>query len=107
MAARQGRPKHHYLPATAETVHWGYFSKLLKPAVEINSGNSRLAFYRYSLWLIWSRAEQPAPEQDRGANPGLPLGLIFPAMLVPDTALAAPSSVGQEEASFSVPSYGD
>src|SRR5215212_987729 len=37
--ARQGRPNHHYLPATAETVHWGYFSKLLKPAVEIVSGD--------------------------------------------------------------------
>ena len=39
VAARQGRPNHHYLPATAETVHWGYFSKLLKPAVEIDSGD--------------------------------------------------------------------
>ena len=38
-AARQGKPNHHYLPATAETVHWGYFSKLLKPQVEINSGD--------------------------------------------------------------------
>jgi len=38
-AARQGRPNHHYLPATAETVHWGYFSKLLKPQVEIESGD--------------------------------------------------------------------
>jgi acetamidase/formamidase len=37
--ARQGRPNHHYVPATAETVHWGYFSKLLKPAVEIDSGD--------------------------------------------------------------------
>src|SRR5215211_3563505 len=37
VAARQGRPNHHYLPATAETVHWGYFSKLLKPAVEVDS----------------------------------------------------------------------
>src|SRR5260370_13653057 len=36
-AARQGKPNHHYLPATAETVHWGYFSKLLKPVVEIDS----------------------------------------------------------------------
>src|SRR3954453_23594289 len=39
VAPRQGRPNHHYLPATAETVHWGYFSKLLKPAVEIESGD--------------------------------------------------------------------
>ena len=38
-AARQGRPNHHYLPATADTVHWGYFSKLLKPAVEVDSGD--------------------------------------------------------------------
>jgi hypothetical protein len=38
-SARQGRPNHHYLPATADTVHWGYFSKLLKPAVEIDSGD--------------------------------------------------------------------
>src|SRR5215470_16744237 len=38
-AARQGRPNHHYVPATAETVHWGYFSKLLKPIVEIDSGD--------------------------------------------------------------------
>ena len=37
--ARTGRPNHHYLPATAETVHWGYFSKLLKPAVEVDSGD--------------------------------------------------------------------
>jgi acetamidase/formamidase len=39
VAAQRGRPNHHYLPATAETVHWGYFSKLLKPAVEIDSGD--------------------------------------------------------------------
>jgi hypothetical protein len=38
-AARQGKPNHHYVPATAETVHWGYFSKLLKPIVEIDSGD--------------------------------------------------------------------
>ena len=37
--ARQGQPSHHYVPATADTVHWGYFSKLLKPVVEVNSGD--------------------------------------------------------------------
>src|SRR5262245_63689832 len=37
--ARQGKPNHHYVPATAETVHWGYFSKLPKPALEIDSGD--------------------------------------------------------------------
>jgi acetamidase/formamidase len=31
--------KHHHLPATAETVHWGYFSKLLKPQLEVDSGD--------------------------------------------------------------------
>jgi acetamidase/formamidase len=38
-AARPGKPAYHYLPATAETVHWGYFSKLLKPQLEIDSGD--------------------------------------------------------------------
>ena len=38
-AARQGQPKHHYVPATDATVHWGYFSKLLKPVVEIDPGD--------------------------------------------------------------------
>ena len=38
-SARQGKPNHHYVPATADTVHWGYFSKLLKPVVEIDSGD--------------------------------------------------------------------
>jgi acetamidase/formamidase len=36
---RPGRPTYHYLPATADTVHWGYFSKLLKPQLEIDSGD--------------------------------------------------------------------
>ena len=36
---QQGRPNHHYVPATADTVHWGYFSKLLKPVVEVDSGD--------------------------------------------------------------------
>ncbi|MFD1330799.1 acetamidase/formamidase family protein [Methylopila musalis] len=30
---------HHYLPANADTVHWGYFSKTLKPRVECDSGD--------------------------------------------------------------------
>ena len=30
---------HHTLPATAETVHWGYFSKTLKPQLTIKSGD--------------------------------------------------------------------
>lgn len=29
----------HYLPANDQTVHWGYFSKKLKPQVEIDSGD--------------------------------------------------------------------
>ena len=37
------------------------------------------------------------------ANPGCLWVSFFPTMLVADTALAAPSSVGQEEASFPVP----
>ncbi len=38
-AARPGKTAYHYLPATAETVHWGYFSKLLPPRLEIDSGD--------------------------------------------------------------------
>jgi len=39
-AARQpGQPAYYHLPANADTVHWGYFSKLLKPRVEVNSGD--------------------------------------------------------------------
>jgi acetamidase/formamidase len=37
--AGPGRPAYHYLPATADTVHWGYFSKLLPPRIEIDSGD--------------------------------------------------------------------
>ena len=34
-----GTRNHYYVPANDKTVHWGYFSKLLKPLVEINSGD--------------------------------------------------------------------
>lgn len=37
--ARATNVQHHYLPANADTVHWGYFSKSLKPRVEVNSGD--------------------------------------------------------------------
>src|SRR5690606_14784406 len=30
---------HYHIPATADTVHWGYFSKSLKPTVELESGD--------------------------------------------------------------------
>ena len=36
---KPGQPTYHYLPATADTVHWGYFSKLLKPQLEVDSGD--------------------------------------------------------------------
>jgi acetamidase/formamidase len=36
---RLGQPTYHYLPANSETVHWGYFSKLLKPQLEVDSGD--------------------------------------------------------------------
>ena len=29
----------HYLPATAKTVHWGYFSRFIPPALEVKSGD--------------------------------------------------------------------
>ncbi len=34
-----GRADHYVVPATAETVHWGYFSRSLKPVVSIRSGD--------------------------------------------------------------------
>ena len=34
-----GQTRHYHVPATAETVHWGYFSKSLKPLVEVDSGD--------------------------------------------------------------------
>jgi len=37
--SRPGQPTYHYLPATADTVHWGYFSKLLKPQLEVDPGD--------------------------------------------------------------------
>ncbi|HTJ86509.1 MAG TPA: acetamidase/formamidase family protein [Terriglobales bacterium] len=30
---------HYYLPAAAHTVHWGYFSSLIKPILTVNSGD--------------------------------------------------------------------
>jgi hypothetical protein len=34
-----GMPHHYYLSATDHTVHWGYFSKSLKPIIEVDSGD--------------------------------------------------------------------
>ena len=34
-----GTTNHYYVPATDKTVHWGYFSKRLKPQVEVSSGD--------------------------------------------------------------------
>ena len=41
-ASKENQPAkrgYHYLPANADNVHWGYFSKTLKPRVEIDSGD--------------------------------------------------------------------
>ena len=43
-----------------------------------------------SLWLIWSRAEQPARSRIAALIQGCLWVSFFPAMLVPDTALADP-----------------
>src|SRR5262245_12656977 len=34
-----GTQNHYYVPANDKTVHWGYFSKLLKPLIEVSSGD--------------------------------------------------------------------
>lgn len=31
--------RHHYLPASPQTIHWGYFSRALKPALHVRSGD--------------------------------------------------------------------
>ena len=38
-ARQPGQPSYHHLSANADTVHWGYFSRLLKPQVEVESGD--------------------------------------------------------------------
>jgi acetamidase/formamidase/AraC-like DNA-binding protein len=35
-----GRPAHHHLPVDAAHVHWGFFSRELKPLIEIVSGDT-------------------------------------------------------------------
>lgn len=39
MPTLPGKVSHWYIPASDKTVHWGYFSKKLKPLIEINSGD--------------------------------------------------------------------
>ena len=41
MERQPAKRSHMHLPATADTVHWGYFSKTLKPQVEVDSGRLR------------------------------------------------------------------
>ena len=36
---RPAQARHHYLPANADTVHWGFFSRHLPPQVEVDSGD--------------------------------------------------------------------
>src|SRR5258708_19855743 len=37
---RGGKPAHHFLPVDATRVHWGFFSRALKPLIEIISGDT-------------------------------------------------------------------
>ena len=34
-----GEPREHHLPASAGTVHWGYFSRFQKPVLSVHSGD--------------------------------------------------------------------
>jgi hypothetical protein len=38
-SAGAGARKHYHIPASDQTVHWGYFSKLLPPLIEVDSGD--------------------------------------------------------------------
>ena len=46
--------KNLFIPATDETVHWGYFSKSLKPLVELDSGGY--------VTIAWTR-RRPHPHE--------------------------------------------
>jgi acetamidase/formamidase/AraC-like DNA-binding protein len=37
---RGGKPAHHFLPVDATRVHWGFFSRALKPLIEVVSGDT-------------------------------------------------------------------
>ncbi len=39
-AERATSPRYHHLPVTAANVHWGFFSRALKPVLEIASGDT-------------------------------------------------------------------
>jgi hypothetical protein len=52
---KPGQPTYHYLPATADTVHWGYFSKLLKPQLE-TSPSRPLRITPTTTPSAWSKA---------------------------------------------------
>ncbi|MFC3607895.1 acetamidase/formamidase family protein [Stutzerimonas tarimensis] len=34
-----GSPRHYYVPVSEKTVHWGYFSRSIKPVLSVNSGD--------------------------------------------------------------------
>ena len=38
-APGSGNANHYFIPASDRTVHWGYFSRSLKPLVEVESGD--------------------------------------------------------------------
>ena len=38
-AGDAGEVRHHHLPVRPDTIHWGYFSRLLKPVIEVRSGD--------------------------------------------------------------------
>jgi acetamidase/formamidase/AraC-like DNA-binding protein len=37
--ADTGGVRHHHLPVRPDTIHWGYFSRLLKPVLDVRSGD--------------------------------------------------------------------
>lgn len=48
---------HWYIPASDKTVHWGYFSKGLKPVIEIRSGDYvtlECLTHRCCRYLCWN-----------------------------------------------------
>ena len=40
-SAGAGARRHYHIPASEQTVHWGYFSKLLPPVIDVEFGRFR------------------------------------------------------------------
>jgi len=46
---------HHHLPVSPATVHWGYFSKVVAPALTVRSGDrATIEITSSGGWTSWA-----------------------------------------------------